>query len=173
MKKIIVSALMALICGVLFAKDTDMYLYWMIDSGATLEDRSGQVDSFKNYGARIAYSDSNGSGYLNLYEYDGATGVEFFNDATYVKGWDTLAGVGDLSNPATSFLVELFNSEGLAYKSDSVTYDALSAYISSMKGQATPAKTYAFTNFMAVPEPTSGLLLLLGIAGLALKRKRM
>ncbi|MBQ6341074.1 MAG: PEP-CTERM sorting domain-containing protein [Kiritimatiellae bacterium] len=27
-------------------------------------------------------------------------------------------------------------------------------------------------NFTAVPEPTSGLLLLLGMAGLALKRKR-
>jgi hypothetical protein len=27
-------------------------------------------------------------------------------------------------------------------------------------------------NFQSVPEPTSGLLMLLGIAGLALKRKR-
>ena len=171
MKKIIVSALMALTCGVLFAEDKDMYLYWMIDSGATLEDRSGNADSFNKYGVRIAYSDSGKSGYLNLYDYDGAAGVESFEDATHVQGWDTLAGVGGLGD-STSFLVELFNGDELAYRSDSVSYGTLGAYISSMKGQARPADTYAFSNFMAVPEPTSGMLLLLGIAGLALKRKR-
>ncbi len=34
------------------------------------------------------------------------------------------------------------------------------------------SKTQNASNWAAVPEPTSGLLLLLGIAGLALKRKR-
>ena len=43
---------------------------------------------------------------------------------------------------------------------------------------ATGAKTAAFTNFstnnswQAVPEPTSGLLMLVGLAGLALRRRR-
>lgn len=162
MKKIIVSALMVLTCGALFAVDTDMYLYWMIDESVTLK--------LEGYDARIAYSGSSGSGLLNLYESVGGSAVQSF-DADSVKGWDMLAGVGDLGG-STSFLVELFNDKGVAYKSDSVSYAALGNYISSMKGQATPADTYAFSNFRAVPEPTSGLLLLLGIAGLALKRNR-
>ena len=44
-----------------------------------------------------------------------------------------------------------------------------------LKAQATSTGTLAFASsgtWTAVPEPTSGLLLLLGMAGLALKRKR-
>ena len=53
--------------------------------------------------------------------------------------------------------------------------------VSGLVDDTTKADTFSFTtagttsapnNFTAVPEPTSGLLLLLGMAGLALKRKR-
>lgn len=46
-----------------------------------------------------------------------------------------------------------------------------SSYITSNgMGHATATNVSSFT---AVPEPTSGLLLLLGVAGLALRRKKM
>lgn len=170
MKKLIVSALMALTCGVLFADDTDQYLYWMIGETPTFKDQSGATVSdvvLSDYNAQIKIAGTDQ--YLYLYEFDGDSNHEYFN-AAYAQ-WDMLAGVGDLGN-TTSFLVELFNESGVAYASDTVSYGELSSYISSMQGKATPAETYAFTTFRAVPEPTSGLLLLLGIAGLALKRKR-
>ena len=53
--------------------------------------------------------------------------------------------------------------------------------VSGLVDNTTQATAFTFTtagtsaapnNFTAVPEPTSGLLLLLGVAGLALKRKR-
>ena len=72
------------------------------------------------------------------------------------------------------FIVRLFNASKVnTYVSAPYSYDSLAANvwatdILSMK--ATTAK--GFGNFRAVPEPTSGLLLLLGVAGLALKRKR-
>lgn len=74
-----------------------------------------------------------------------------------------------------SFYVELLNSAERIAKSDAVSYtDLLSsqAISSSMQSMPTP---YQFSNFssLVVPEPTSGLLMLIGLAGLALKRKRV
>lgn len=170
MKKFIVSALMALTCGVLFA-DTDMYLYWMISDKAGFTDQKGQAvsDNMNSYNARILVAGTADT-YLDLYEYKGGQdGVKSYS-AGGIQGWDMLARVTGCENQ--SFLVELFNSDGAAYRSAAVSYGALGAYISSMEGKSTPADTYSFESFRAVPEPTSGLLLLLGIAGLALKRKR-
>lgn len=169
MKKLIVSALMALSCGVLFAADTDMYLYWMIGDPVTFKDADGndKTDTLANYSARL----SNGDGYLQIYETIGGQGVDSYANATDVQGWDMIANVTGMEGK--SFFIELFNADGTAYTSDPIGYGDLGAYISSMKGMARPADTYSgFTTFtQAVPEPTSGLLLLLGVAGLALRRK--
>lgn len=170
MKKLIVSALMALSCGVLCAADTeDMYLYWMIGDSVTFKDADGNVltDQLGNYSARL----SNGDGYLPIYETIGGSSVQSYSDATDVQGWDMIAQVTGMEDK--SFFIELFNESGTtAYTSDPIAYRSLGAYISSMKGTARPADTYSgFTTFTSVPEPTSGLLLLLGVAGLALRRK--
>lgn len=73
-----------------------------------------------------------------------------------------------------SFYIELLNSTERIATSSAVSYDDLlqqGAIASSM--QSTPS-VYQFSNFstQVVPEPTSGLLMLIGLAGLALKRKR-
>lgn len=170
MKKLILSALMLLSCEVIFAEGTDMYLYWMIGDNATYD---GESADLSGYNARVSFND--GATYLALYEDVGAETLGTSTTFDNVKGLDTIAAFSSSDAVGKSFFVELYNEAAgsTTYRSDAVAYSALSSYISSMVGMAQPADTYVFTTFRAVPEPTSGLLLLLGIAGLALKRKRV
>ena len=174
MKKLILSALMALSCGALFAADTDMYLFWMIADEATASGGGALPDDLTGYNARI----SDGSNYLTLYSAlpdDG--GTEYANKMVAAGdalgyGFERWASIDGYDNSST-FIVELLQDGNVVYQSDSVSYAALAGYISSSKGMAQPADAYGFSSFTAVPEPTSGLLLLLGVAGLALRRKKM
>lgn len=173
MKKFILSAIMALSCGALFAAEpTDMYLYWMIDEGASFKDKSGVAETvtIADYTARISYGEGS---WLDLYTVPGGTKIDGKDgvNAENVFGWEMVAAIGD--HNTGSFFVELVKDNAVAYKSESMSYDALAGYMSSSIGMATPADTYGFSSFSAVPEPTSGLLLLLGVAGLALRRKKM
>ena len=75
-------------------------------------------------------------------------------------------------------LIELLNEGGTAFaQSDQVGYSTLlnGGYIAKQgAGMSSPttATYFSFSGYSAVPEPTGGLLTLLGIAGLALRRKR-
>ena len=76
-----------------------------------------------------------------------------------------------------NFYVELYDSNGtLVGFSDSVSYSAVSGYIAGSVQQAAQmglVNSYNWTNFTAVPEPTSGVMLLLGAALLGLRRRRL
>lgn len=173
MKKLIFSALMALSCGALFADGTDMYLFWMISDNATVSGGGALPADLSGYTARInAGNDS----FLTLYSAlpnDGGTSYGTSMDASQAVGYgfERWANISDYSSG--SFMLELLNDTTVAYQSESVSYAALAQYMSSMSGMAAPADAYGFGTFTAVPEPTSGLLLLLGVAGLALRRKKM
>ncbi len=70
----------------------------------------------------------------------------------------------------------------MVFEDGGKAFDSSSIKVVSGKAIATGATSVAFgnmgtatqnaSNWVAVPEPTSGLLMLLGLAGLALKRKR-
>ena len=75
---------------------------------------------------------------------------------------------------------DTYEAFAVLWKSDGKEASYTSTVSISMDNDAT-SKTFAFANqstnlsnnnFSVAPEPTSGLLLLLGVAGLALKRKR-
>lgn len=72
-----------------------------------------------------------------------------------------------------SFYIELLNEnlESVA-TSQLMSYEALASFRTAT---TTPTQTAAWTggSYTAVPEPTSALLMLLGMAGLALKRKQV
>lgn len=70
---------------------------------------------------------------------------------------------GDESN----YLVAKLNGTGDALMTKTVAGTSGAAYAFSWNAQGTNN-----TNWQSIPEPTSGLLLLLGVAGLALRRRR-
>lgn len=99
---------------------------------------------------------------------------------------DTLVLTGDMAVDRTTtlissgyenslFYLELYSeSTGSWVKSDVVNRNALADYIdgSGGSGMEPPAGYFSGWTVSSVPEPTSGLMLLLGTALLALRRKR-
>ena len=68
---------------------------------------------------------------------------------------------------ATHYIV----SADKAWTVNALGKDFSVAFFGSMTGTTT-ANTFLGSSWQSVPEPTSGLLLLLGVAGLALRRKQ-
>ena len=126
----------------------------------------------------------------NIYGVDGTT--KFSGTATLyaiISGTDTAVQVATAANGAVAKANTGFSNDNLvggnAYDFYFVIEDGGKKFTSDIKtasAQATStitvnfgnmqAATQAAGNWQSVPEPTSGLLLLLGMAGLALKRKR-
>ena len=72
-----------------------------------------------------------------------------------------------IANTDYHFYFTSTDADGNTYKSETIVATALGTGAGSITFEGGGTWTAA-----AVPEPTSGLLLLLGVAGLALKRKR-
>ena len=82
-----------------------------------------------------------------------------------------MAHLGDTDYSEYAFFVEAYDGgNNLVAKSDEVAFDLLSAYV--YQDMETISGAYGFAA-AAVPEPTSGMLFLFGLASLALRRKRV
>ena len=169
MKKLLMSLALLGTFAAMSAKGatTDSYMYWMVD--VTGDSSVGSFNSAELYayyspdnriylgGSTPMASDSRKTETVPaIYE---ATGIPY--------------NIGSLETAGLSFMVELYNDSTFVSQSSLMSYaDALASggiyQHLSPSGGATPV---TFTSF-AVPEPTSGLLMLFGLCGLALKRKR-
>ena len=173
---------------------TPMVLFWSFLYDDTVARHGEQVPAFDlNPGvdlyARVSYDGAGGSGYLlqpsdvtpggGLPDFD-VYQIDLPDDPdVYPLGW--YADVTDYAG--YSFTVELGNweaaesgSEGtwttLAV-SETKSYDALAGtYIQKWSDVAGALPVTAWHPSFAVPEPTSGLLLVFGAAALALRRRR-
>ncbi len=127
-----------------------------------------------NYAALIAKNGENEE-YVELVDADGnkfspsvytapatssGTGVQYADVSSYNSDW--------------SFYVEMLNYENgeweQGWTGPTMSYDSLSGYISD--GGISAGSVNVWTASVTIPEPTSGLLLLVGGSLLALRRKR-
>jgi len=193
-------AVAILLAGALPAEDG--VLFWMVDSSAQVTPQGGgtatglqsflgsyEAVSGSSFAARVRVTggDISGDTFLDLYNFDGSTysgtyGIEIEDMGGY---WG--AGVPDgnqspvsaysAGSPEYSFIVEIGNiyndSWTTVAQSSTVTYSLLAEYIQptfSIDPGSLPAWTPQ--EFTAVPEPSGGLLMAMGLAILALQRKR-
>lgn len=179
MKKIIFG-LALLIAGVCSA---DSYLYWMIDTESAATG-SWDYDSARIVAARTYWADQ--QVILTMTDLTGKllTGKTSVDEdeisaASLMDGGfgASIASSGTYGN-GISYWVELLNDgEVVAHSEyankDGLTYAQAAAYIQA-SGMSPASSPWLAGNFQAgaIPEPTSGLLLLIGMAGLALRRKR-
>ena len=148
---------------------------------------TGQADLLSGYVAAIAADSSSGiayltgaSGYIGSATINGASSFS----ATTVPSASITSGravwsetTTDTSRNYYQVLVEgdnIYISDTLAVTVKGTGNSNIQFYNTESKGTSLKqaADGYAGGGWYAVPEPTSGLLLLLGMAGLALKRKR-
>lgn len=186
MKKLTVLAALAFAAATAAtAADTDSYLYWMVELDANVESSYSSYVQFNYATIKAKNADGTTSDYLSLYGTDSSEslGTRLYASSTsgddkMTTGGGTFAGVGDYGADS-SFLVELWMDTGsaddasatrVAYASFAYS-EALSHIYDGMSQSG--ASPYVVSQVQAVPEPTGGLLTLLGVAVLALRRKRV
>lgn len=108
-----------------------------------------------------------------------AAAVGQVKTTTSKGGFSTGTATGNVAAGAQEFYLVILNSGSLSDATSFVTSSKTTATIDAsldttigFGSMAAITKSTASWTSMSVPEPTSGLLLLLGMAGLALKRKR-
>lgn len=200
MKKSLMAILAVFSAMALQAEDS--YLFWMIDPDAKIVGNWGVTTpvSGGTYYARVGYTESPMSVeqvisagkldyYLNLYETVDVQSLSPIVDNGNLGGSNictsnqggllgvqaapVYAGLTATMTAANyTYWIELLNADNTVAGYGSIgLYETLAEYVSSMQGMATPSMAIAVGTFNA-PEPSSGLLMLIGCAALALRRRK-
>ena len=170
---------LAFVGTLLSASADDGYLYWMID---TTEGGAGAY-TYDSVKIKAMNGDSD-VGYLNFYYEDGGAmhslgvGDTLPTDNTQLADYQSASGGGlyaGVVQPGYSYIIELWNDNAAVQQSIILSADTAQQYITYVSGgMFTPGASGAWTasNFTPVPEPNSAVMLLVGCAMLALRRRK-
>lgn len=159
-----------LISGALMASADDSYLYWMI--GDTYPYSASDYTT-----VRVKATDtSDDVSYLYLYGPggDALNAQTVSSTAINALKSDGQALYAKLASDKTysSFVVELLNGSDFVAQSDTLSYSqALAQFITTNNSISLPTM-WAATSF-AIPEPNSAMLMLVGMAVLGLRRRKL
>lgn len=148
----------------MMSANADSFLYWMVDNKTTSP--SFDFDS----AVLIGKNSGDGKDYV-LGGADAALGQTIRMEST------SLLAAGVANAESWTFFVELYNGQSWVGQSSADQFFSYAAAVAADAIYQEPlpggAGKLTFTQFTNTPEPTSGLLLLLGTCCLALKRKRV
>ena len=191
-------AILAVFCAMALQASEDSFLYWMIDPNATIVGNWGVETpvSAGTYYARVGYTTTERTdaqvisagqldGYLNLYasvdedlvNIQDNSGIKdggniITSGDTGVQAMPVYAGMPTVNAANYTYWIELLNEDNTIAGYGSIgMYETLAEYVSSMQGPGAPSLMIPVRAF-AAPEPNSALLMLIGCAALALRRRK-
>lgn len=120
----------------------------------------------------VLMSTLNGGEAIYQWDMPGVTEVYAPDGNKRTTEWSSGTLPGDTDYSSTKFFVKVYDDEDKVLGSSvQIAYSDLVDYI--YQDMLVPKDTYGFIVSSPVPEPTSGMLFLLGLAGLALRRRRV
>ena len=145
----------------------DSWLYWMLGDNAP----AAGYDTVKVRG--LSNNDTENAGYLSLYYPSGD--LAGYSVAGSTASAMNSEGVGLYAQLATdrtysSFIIELWNDSQFIAQSETLSAAMAAAHIET--GNSIGFASAWMPQTYAIPEPNSGLLMLIGCAMLALRRRK-
>ena len=166
MKKYLMSLALLGTFAAMSAKAEESYLYWFVDQS------TGNQYNY-TYAQLVAQQTNPAGDPIGLAAQKGG----LVQSQSELGGGDSFTSAPfDMSGYGSgwSFFVELYNGENWLAQSATYSYEALAAssgFYKPMSAHGAAGTPTAFGTYN-VPEPTSGLMMLLGVGLLALKRKK-
>ena len=151
-------------------------LYWMVSDAIAETATSGGTSEFAALYVRDS-SDPSSILSSNPYQLSVKTEDDVYNQYNNIGIGFEFAGIQAYNNSALSFYVEILSGEHKGKQSEMMSYAQLANYIigggaSQQSSAFDPVGFGGATTAYNVPEPTSGLLFLIGGMLLGLKRRR-